>query len=369
MQIKENQPLAPYTTFFIGGPSRYLIFTQSVSEIIEAIHFAQEKSLPIFFFGGGSNILVSDNGFDGVAVRIEIVGIDIVEETPEQIILSVSSGEVWDDVVRFACEEGWWGIENLSHIPGFAGAFAVQNVGAYSQEASQVVRGVEVLDLQDNKVKFLEQTQLEFGYRRSIFNTTKKNRYVILATQIILSKIQRPQLSYGDLANQFNNQEPTINDIRQAIIEIRNQKFPFPSEAIKGNCGSFFRGRILSNREFEELLSLVELTLGPQAKQKLLNMTSKLKVIQGYKTPVAFLIEQCVDRNLKIGGAALNPNQPAVILNHSGKATATEVIALFRQVQEQVKKLSGVQLEAEPELIGFNRDDITGLKFSDEFMV
>jgi UDP-N-acetylmuramate dehydrogenase len=362
MQLKENQPLAPYCTFYIGGPCRYLIFAQDTEEVAEGVKFAKEHDLPIFIFGGGSNLLVADRGFAGVAMRIENVGMDIASETETTIDLKIASGEMWDDVVRFACEENWWGIENLSHIPGFSGGFAVQNVGAYGQEASSVIQRVEVLDLQDQSIKVLEAKDLEFSYRRSIFNTTHKNRYVILNTILRLSKIPKPNLSYGDLAEQFGDTTPSILELREAVIKIRNRKFPFPDSPTKGNCGSFFRGPILSLEEFHNLEEALKNKFGEQAAARLQKMKSHLQVAQGLKTPTAFLIELCLGKQLSVGGAYLNPNQPAIILNHTGHATAQDVLTLFKQVQAQVLDQTAIHLEAEPELLGFNESELLGLK-------
>ncbi len=352
MQILENVNLAPYTTFYIGGPARYLIFAQDETEIREGIKFAKDQNLPFLIFGGGSNILVNDDGFVGVAIRIESVGIDIVEDEPEFVTLKIASGEVWDDVVRLAVEENWWGIENLSHIPGFTGAFCVQNVGAYGQEASDVVVSAEVYDVIEDKVITLSNTQMNFGYRTSIFNTTHKNRYAILSTTLRLSKLAQPNLSYGDLAKKFPSGNPSIMQIRQAVIEIRNKKFPFPSSPEKGNTGSFFRGPLLSESDF---IALKE-KLGnqfPVASEKLKQMEDKLKVAQGYKTPTAFLIEVCGLKGTKVGGAKINDNQPAIILNHNGQATSSDVLALYKQVCEAVYEKTGVKLGMEPELIGY----------------
>lgn len=363
MQISENVSLAPYTTFYIGGLSRYLIYAQDTEEIIQAVGFAKDKQLPLLFFGGGSNILVADQGFKGVAVRIESVGIDIVADDDKSIILQVASGEVWDDVVRFACEEGWWGIENLSHIPGFTGALTVQNVGAYGQEASEVVETVEVLDLQDQQIKVLTNEQLQFSYRHSIFNTTHKNRYVIISTNIKLTKLPQPNLSYGDLSSRFGEKQPDLMQIRKAIIEIRDTKFPFPNEPTKGNSGSFFRGPILTAEEFNQLQNKVEKIFGTELGRRLNSMRNRLEVAQGYKTPTAFLIEISVKKNSQVGGAALNPVQPAIIINQTGQASADDVLTLFKQVQARVRDKTGVTLEAEPELIGFNEAEISGLKY------
>lgn len=353
MQIFENAKLAPYTTFYIGGPSRYLIFAQDQEEVIEAIQFARQRQLPYFIFGGGSNLLICDEGFGGVAIRVETVGIDIVGETNETITLRAASGEVWDDVVRLAAEENWWGIENLSHIPGFTGAVCIQNVGAYGQEVADVVEGVETYDTETNQIVTLSKNELDFGYRSSIFNTTKKHRYVILNTILRLSKVAKPNISYGDLVRQLSGRAPSIGQIREAVIEVRNQKFPFPSSPDKGNAGSFFRGPLLSEAELEHLKQVVAATF-PEAAEKFAAMTDKLKVAQGFKTPAAFLIELCGLKGTTIGGAKINPSQPAVIVNFTGHATSSDVLTLYKEVSSEVYDKTGVKLGIEPELICYN---------------
>ncbi|QQS23378.1 UDP-N-acetylmuramate dehydrogenase [bacterium] len=355
MQITENAQLAPYTTFYIGGPARYLIFAQDDSEVIEAIKFVKSKNLPHLIFGGGSNMLVSDNGFDGVAIRIESVGMDIIEDSPESVTLKIASGEVWDDAVRLAVEENWWGIENLSHIPGFVGAFCVQNVGAYGQEASDVVQSAEVYDIERDEVLVMPAADLNFGYRSSIFNTTQKGRYIILSTTIKLIKNGKPNLSYGDLASYFQNFTPSIEQIREAVIEIRNKKFPFPSEPTKGNSGSFFRGPLLSRNEFVQLNEKIKQNF-PEAADKFDNMENKLKVSQGYKTPAAFLIDLCGLKGKTVGGAKINEDQPAIILNFTGHATSDDVMTLYKEVSSVVYEKTGVNLGMEPELVGFKSE-------------
>ena len=363
MDILENIPLAFYTTFYIGGPSRYLIFAQDTQEIIEAVHFAKSKNLPYLIMGGGSNRLVSNRGYEGVAIRIENIGIDLVNENEDTVTLRVASGEKWDDVVKFAVEENWWGIENLSHIPGFTGAFCVQNVGAYGQEASDVVSEVEVFDTKTDKIEILKKNQLQFGYRSSIFNSSEKGRYIILSTSLVLSKLPKPNLDYGDLQKEFSSRLssgdfPSIKDIRSAIIKIRNKKFPYPDTPTTGNSGSFFRGPILTESEFELLVNKLKASFPTREIQKLVGMKDKLKVPQGFKTPGAFLIELCGFKELTVGGAKINSEQPAVIINNSGSATSTDVLELYKIVSQEVYKKTSVKLGIEPELIGFQKKEL-----------
>lgn len=360
MQLVENFPLAKYTTFYIGGPGRYLVFASSNKEIIEAVEFAETQQLPHLILGGGSNMLINDKGFNGVVIKLENIGIDVVSESASDIELRVASGEIWDDVVRLAVEEEWWGIENLSHIPGQTGAVAVQNVGAYGQEASEVITKVAVFDKKDKQIKELSNTDLLFTYRHSIFNTTAKDRYVILETYFKLKKNGQPTLTYGDLIKRFapETKNPSISEIRSAIIEIRDKKFPFPNSPEKGNSGSFFRGPLLSEIDFEKLIIDLKENFGEVASQKLESMRTNLKVAQGYKTPTAFLLDLCELKDLISGGAGINPTQPAVIVNFTGHATSQDVLDLYKKVYEVILTQTGISLEIEPELVGFTTEEL-----------
>lgn len=361
MQIIDNIKLAPYTTFKIGGPANHFVYAQTDEEIVAAAVHANERNLEMFVFGGGSNVLVSDRGFDGLAVRTETIGIDMVEDNPATVTLKIASGEIWDDVVRFAVEQNWFGIENLSHIPGFMGGFAVQNVGAYGQEASQVVTQVDAYDTQTQKIVSLSNAECEFGYRKSIFNTQEKQRYIILYTHIQLQKNGRVNLSYGELKKYFNDDAPSIQQVRNAVITIRDTKFPFPDKPTTGNAGSFFRGPILTQQEFNTLVDVIKTKFNAAAYEKITSMGDRLQVAQGYKTPTAFLIELCDLKGYQIGGAKVNEPQPAIMLNATGAATSKDVLDVYNHVAQTVYGKTGVQLHIEPELIGFNSVEISQL--------
>lgn len=353
MQIVENVPLAPYTTFKIGGPAKKLVYAQTDEEILAAAEYGREQNLELLVFGGGSNILVSDKGFDGFAVRTETIGIDLDENTLETVILKVASGELWDDVVRFAVEQEWYGIENLSHIPGFTGAFAVQNVGAYGQEARQVIVRVDAYDMQAQKIVTLTNNECNFGYRTSIFNTSAKDRYIILYTYIKLQKSGMVNLSYADVRKYFDDRTPTLAQMRSAIITIRDTKFPFPDQPSKGNAGSFFNAPVITAHQFDELVQMVTDNFDVTARERLEQIKEKLLVTQGYKVPYAFLIEQCGLKGYQIGGAKVNESHPGVIVNITGTATAQDVISVAHHVIRTVHERTGVKLNIEPRLIGF----------------
>jgi UDP-N-acetylmuramate dehydrogenase len=364
MDIKENEPLAPYTTFKIGGTARWFCVVENQADALRAFGFAKKKGIKTFVLGGGSNILVSDKGFDGLVIKVVNKGIEMLSENTDDVLLKVASGEVWDDVVKFAVKNNWWGIENLSHIPGSTGAIAVQNVGAYGQEASQVIESVTVFDKETHDVKNFKIADFGFGYRQSIFNTNQKGKYVIFEITFKLSKIAKPNLEYRDLKIRFKGKNPLLNEIRQAIIEIRNKKFPFPVEAKNGNAGSFFKNPVLSWEEYQKLEQTIRNNFGDSKAQELRKkkfvsdtISAAAEIVSAQqnnvKVPAAFLIELCGLNNLQSGGAAINQNQPLVIINQTGTATAKDVLNLAGQVKQTVLEKTGIGLKFEPELIGF----------------
>lgn len=318
---------------------------------MEAVDFSEKKGLPVFLLGGGSNVIISDEGFRGLVVRLANKGVEISQDD-NHAYLKVSSGEVWDDVVELAVKNGWWGIENLSHIPGLAGAFAVQNVGAYGQEASQVIEEVKALELQSGQIETFTNAGCGFSYRQSIFNTSSKGRYAIISTVLKLEKSGRANLAYGDLKKRFEGREPSIGDVRKAIIDIRNGKFPFPSGPVNGSAGSFFKNPLLSESEYLRALETVGRGLGGD---KTALLASRTKKDSGkFKLPAAFLIEIAGMKGFQTEHAAVNVPQPLVLLNKSGKAKAKDILELAEMVRQAVLEKTGVSLEREPVLMGMD---------------
>ena len=254
-------------------------------------------------------------------------------------------------MVSFAVKNNWWGIENLSHIPGSTGAIAVQNVGAYGQEAGRVIESVTVFNKETHAIQSLKNKDCGFGYRKSVFNSSEKGKYIIFDVTFLLAKERRPNLTYRDLNVKFTGKNPSIIEIRQAIIDIRDKKFPFPREAKNGNAGSFFKNPILDETGYEKLKQAIVKNFGLEKGEDL----EKKKFKEGgqVKIPAAFLIELCGLKGQEFGGAAINENQPLVIINKFGSATAKDVLGLAENVRQEVYKQTGVALSYEPELIGF----------------
>ena len=358
--IQEAEPLKPYTTFKIGGPARYFARAASMEEFRGALDLAGKHSLPLFVLGGGSNILVSDRGYEGVVVHPACRRIEIRDEDAEAVTLEVNAAETWDDVVQHAVERNWWGIESLSHIPGQAGAALVQNIGAYGQQASDVVQSARVMEISTGASHVLSAADCGFGYRRSIFNTTARGKLIIVGITLRLAKHGRPQLDYPDVRAYFQERDikqPSLTEIRQAIISIRDRKFPFPREERGGNAGSFFKNLSLLESEYAVLRERVQRNFPPRELARLEKMRKRFPSADRIKIPTAFLIEICGLKGHRIGGAQVNETQPLVLLNQGG-ATAQDVIALAQHVRKTVRARTGMALAIEPELVGFTKREM-----------
>jgi UDP-N-acetylmuramate dehydrogenase len=355
-----NEPLKPYTTFKVGGPARFFIPAASIDQVRMGVAFAGNQNLPLFVLGGGSNILVSDRGFRGKVLHPVFQGMWPVLEDADTVTLEVNAGETWDDVVRYAIEKGWWGIENLSHIPGQAGAALVQNIGAYGRQVSEMVQSAEVVETATAATRVLTAADCEFGYRRSIFNTNARGHFIIVRLKLRLAKSGRPLLDYPDVRTYFLERgigQPSLAEIRQAIISIRDRKFPFPREERGGNAGSFFKNLSLSEAEYEALRKMVERNFPAGELARLEELRNRFPARERIKIPTAFLIEICGLKGYRLGGAQVNEAQPLVLLNQGG-ATAEDVLALAQHVRKTVRARTGISLALEPELVGFTEQQL-----------
>jgi UDP-N-acetylmuramate dehydrogenase len=332
MKIQKNIPLAPFTTFGIGGDARFFAGAQSVDELREAFAFAKEKDFPIFILGGGSNVLIDDAGFPGLVIKIKTQG---VEEEGGTLI--AAAGESWDALVQRAVGLSLWGIENLSGIPGTLGGAVVQNIGAYGQALSQTLAWAQVLDLQTNEVKTLNNDACAFGYRDSIFKR-EEGRYIIMRAALQLSPQAKPDLSYKDLAQHFSGRDPSLKEVREAVIAIRKNKFPDLSQ--EGTAGSFFKNPIVSEEEGAILLKRypgLPLFAMPE--------------VAGIKVPLAWLLDHVLHAHgMQVGNARLFERQPLVIAVKKG-SSADDIKKLAQQVQEKVKEVCGIDIEPEVKIL------------------
>jgi len=372
LAVQQDLPLKPYTSFKIGGPARYFCTVTAPDQLREAVALTRSQALPMFVLGGGSNILVSDAGFRGVVIHPAHAGMERVEEAASQpgrrgVRLRISAGEPWDRLVGYTVDHGWWGIENLSHIPGQSGAALVQNIGAYGQQLSDVFEEAEVLRLAHCELYTLAAAECGLAYRRSIFNSTRRGEFLIWSITLGLSCNPQPQIGYRDLQAYFadrGNQQLTQHEIRKVITQIRDHKFPYPREERGGNAGSFFKNPTLNAGEWMSLEARVRARFGDAARGRLLASTSRTRPGAGgtngsdpVKIPAALLIDLCGLKGFEAGRAQVNPSQPLVILNQGG-ATAGDVLRVAGHVRRTVHRETGVVLELEPELVGFSPREV-----------
>lgn len=358
LAIQENVSLKPFTTFKIGGPARFFASISCVEQIGQALEFAAAHRLPIFVLGGGSNLLISDEGIEALVLHPVSQGIAVRSEQNGEVSIVIEAGEPWDRVVARAVESGWWGIENLSHIPGNAGAAAVQNIGAYGRQLSDVLESIDATELSSGALRTFQAVECGLGYRRSIFNTSHKGRFLILKLTLRLSLAPTPRLDYPDLAAWFserNAKPPALTEIRSAIIAIRDRKFPFPREEKNGNAGSFFKNVTLTPEAYERLAARVDANFGLSALNRLQEIRHRFPTSP--RIPTAFLIELCGLKGFRSGKAAVSETQPLVLLNQGG-ATARGVLSLARHVRQIVHQQTGIQVDIEPELAGFEPEEL-----------
>jgi UDP-N-acetylmuramate dehydrogenase len=355
LDIKENIPLALHTSFRIGGPARYYAEITTVDDIRQALEFSHEHNLPYLLLGGGSNMLISDAGYPGLVMHIVPKGMKVIKSGASQVELKVGAGEVWDDVVAFAVLHNLWGIENLSYIPGLAGGLPVQNVGAYGQEASQVINEIFAFDTLSGKAVTISRAECGFSYRQSIFNTTEKNRYIILNITLSLSSKPRPNLGYKDVAQRLDPGVVDLNVIRQTIIDIRDKKLPHPKDI--GSAGSFFKNLELSAVDYK----IFEKKVAERFSQEILKALRAIARPAGgnIKVPTAFVIDKLLGyKGASVGEARIYQEQALVIINHSGRAKAKDVLELFKKIRIKAKTEFDIEIKPEPNLIGFSEQEL-----------
>ncbi|MFZ0317749.1 MAG: UDP-N-acetylmuramate dehydrogenase [Candidatus Sulfotelmatobacter sp.] len=351
MQILENIPLAPLTTLRIGGPARYFVEARNIGEAQEAVSFARLRDVPLFILGGGSNLLVSDAGWPGLALKIAIEGIDqrAAQDEDDNVIFDVGAGESWDKFVSRSVVARCAGVECLSGIPGSVGGTPVQNVGAYGQEVAETIVSVQVIDLRDGQVRELCQEACGFGYRSSIFNTTESGRFIVLRVSYALTPEGKPRLVYADLKRHFAGRETTPNlaETREAVRHIRALKgmLIVPGDADCQSAGSFFKNPVLSEAQHEELKQ--------RGAPRGLTVPSYPALVTHQKVSAAWLVERSgFTKGYGYGHAGISSKHALAIVNRGG-ATAAEVVALKEQIQHRVEEIWGVHLEPEPVMVGF----------------
>ena len=344
MKIFKDIPLAPFTTFGIGGPARWFIEAETEDDIVEAAFWGREHEMELFVLGGGSNLLVSDAGFNGLVLHVGVKGIERKGD-----LFCCGAGEDWDGFVSLVVAQGYAGVECLAGIPGTVGGTPVQNVGAYGQEVESVVERVRVFDLEQWKYVELRNEECGFGYRHSRFNSVDRGRFVVTGVDYRLRRNGSPQITYADLKKHFHELSgtPTLSAVADAVREIRKAKgmLLVEGEPDCRSAGSFFKNPEVTTetadrvREFAENAG-VPLRVFPTAGELV-------------KIPAAWLIEQAgFRRGYTFGAAGISTRHTLALINR-GDATAEEILALAQKISAAVEERFGIRLEMEPVMLGF----------------
>jgi UDP-N-acetylmuramate dehydrogenase len=349
MQIKENQPLAAFTTLGIGGDARWFVEATSEEEIVEAAAWTRDRGVALFVLGGGSNLLVSDAGFDGLVLRVALRGVTLKPAAgdsvlPDQVIYQAAAGEDWDALVERTVRDNCAGIECLAGIPGTVGGTPVQNVGAYGQEVSSTIERVRALDLHANTFVEFASADCNFAYRRSRFNSTDRGRFLVTRVDYRLTQNGPPTLRYADLQRAFvEDAAPSLIEVAAAVRRIRRAKGMLLVEGDPDcrSAGSFFKNPIVS----EELLRRIERAGTPPPQFPAGSGQVKL--------PAAWLIEHSgFPKGFSLGNAGISSRHTLALVNR-GNATAAEILTLAGKITTAVEARFGIHLELEPVLLGF----------------
>lgn len=345
--IQENFPLAPLTAFKVGGPARWFADCASESDVKKAAAHARQHNLPLLVLGGGSNLVIADEGWPGLVLKVSIKGI---EETA-QGFFRVGAGEDWDSFVAHAVRENYGGIECLSGIPGTVGGTPVQNVGAYGQEVSETIVYVRVLALATGAIIELDAAECGFSYRSSIFNNSRRGKYIVLWVAYRLVEDGIPRIEYADVKKYFagSAEPPTLQQVRDAVREIRRGKAMLIVEGDPDcrSAGSFFKNPLVTPADADRVEALARKRVQGRTLPRYAGPDGMVKL------PAAWLVEQAgFYKGYTRGSVGISSKHSLAIVNRGG-ATAREIIALQEEIQKRVLDVWRIELQPEPELVGF----------------
>jgi len=337
LDIQRDVALAPLTTLRIGGPAKVFMLATSEDDVADSMAFAYREGLDVFILGGGSNVLMSDEGFDGLVLQTGIKG---VKQNGESLV--AGAGEDWDDFVERCVRDDLAGLECMSGIPGFVGGTPVQNVGAYGQEVADTISSVKCYDREVNNIVELTNADCGFTYRTSIFNTTHRDRYIVLAVTYKLQKGGAPKTEYRDLKEMFVDTSPSLRHVRNAVVDIRRKKSMVidPADPNSRSAGSFFKNPIVDGKRLEQIESQT-------------GAVPYFEFGEQVKIPAAWLIEKAgFPKGFVLGNAGISSNHTLAIINR-GSAKAADIIALKDMIQGGVRETFGIELVPEPVFVGF----------------
>lgn len=343
MTIQENVSLRPYNTFGIEAKARYFVRITDAATLQELIHQKIYQEQEIMILGGGSNILLTRD-YDGLVIKMDIRGIEVVEENEKFAWVRSGAGENWHEFVLHCIAQGYGGIENLSLIPGTVGAAPMQNIGAYGVEIKDVFEQLQAVHLQSGEIRTFNHQECQFGYRESVFKHDLKGKYVITSVIFRLSKQPEINTSYGtieDALYEMRSAEgyqsrPAIQEVSDAVIQIRQSKLPDPK--VIGNAGSFFKNPVVSKAKYEALQQEYDKVPGYPVTEDTV------------KVPAGWLIEKCGWKGRRVGETGVHSKQALVLVNH-GNVKGADVYALAMEIKKSVKEQFDIDISPEVNII------------------
>lgn len=334
MYIRENVSLKPFNTFGIEVKARYFVEIHTVEDLHTVFSHSEMRLLPRLILGGGSNILFTED-FEGLVLKIALKGREILEEDNDKVVIKVSSGECWNDMVSWTVDRNLGGLENLSLIPGTVGAAPIQNISAYGVELKNTLLDLQVYEITTGKLKNFSYEECRPDYRDSAFKNEWKSQYIILSISLMLQKNPILNTSYGMIQKELENMQifqPTVKTVSQAVINIRRIKLADPEKI--GNGGSFFKNPIVTKESYERLVARHPDIIGyPTSKDQI-------------KLAAGQLIEKAGWKGKRLGQAGVYDKQALVLVNH-GNATGQEIYKLSEKIVEDIKENFDILFERE----------------------
>lgn len=332
LQIKEQASLQPFNSMAVSAKAMFLVTVSSQEELTQALDYAQSRQLSCLVLGDGSNTIF-ENDYDGLVILNRLIGIDIISQDSNSVIVKVAAGENWHEFVRHSIEQGWFGFENLALIPGLVGAAPMQNIGAYGVEVKDAIVSVGFIDIASREIKSLTNAQCAFAYRESIFKNKLAGKVIITSVTFQLTKKAKVNISYPTLANLFEL-EPTPGQVFDAVSKIRSAKLPLPKEV--PNTGSFFKNPVVDQRQHDAL------------KTQYPDLVS-YPVEQNFKLAAGWMIEKAGWKHKSLNGVSVFKLQALVIVNPE-KKTGKDVLSFAKAIQQDIEIKFGVLLEIEPRI-------------------
>jgi len=333
MNLLSNVSLKNYNTFGIDVKAKQFVSTKNTPELLAVLH--ENKNTKKFILGGGSNILLTKN-VDALVIHVDFKGIKIIDQNNDFVWVECQAGENWHEFVLWTINNNFGGLENLSLIPGNVGTTPIQNIGAYGVEVKDAFVLCEALHVETHEIVIFKKEECGFGYRESIFKNEVKDEFIITSVVFKLTKTNhKTNTSYGVIEQELaknNITNPSLKDISNAVIAIRQSKLPDPK--VLGNSGSFFKNPILLKVDFDKIIKK-----NPEMPHYIVSETQ-------VKVPAGWLIEEAGFKGKKFGNAGIHKDQALVLVNY-GNATGLEILDLSKKIQQTIYKTFGIKIEAE----------------------